>query len=132
MNAKRLMIIMLIAIFGLVCAAPSSWAGSPQQHRIEGIAIGIGALILGKAILDAAHGDHYPEVTVAAHYQARPAHYKTGGPRKTQRVWVPAQYKRAWTPGHYSHRGLWVPGHWKQIVIQPGHWVNQSVPMRRY
>ena len=33
----------------------------------------------------------------------------------------PLAYKKVWNPGHYDHKGRWVPGRWIKIKIHPGH-----------
>ena len=52
MKTKRLLTLCLVAIIGIAFSATASWAGSAQKHRLEGAVIGIGALLLTKAIID--------------------------------------------------------------------------------
>jgi hypothetical protein len=132
MKTKRLLIILIIALFSLAVTTPSAWAGSAQQHRIEGIAIGIGALIIGKAILDAHNGNHSVGAHVADYQDDRPLHRRPYPRFQTQRVWVAPNYKKVWKRGHYNPRGRWVPGHWTRIEITPGHWTRQRVRTRHY
>jgi hypothetical protein len=126
MNPKRFLILLCTALFSLAVVAPNGWAGSPQQHRLEGIAIGIGALILGKALVDAHQNGHF-EARVAAYQTDYPEHHRPRGHWESRRVWVPAKYKKAWNPGHHNRHGRWVPGQWRRTEIQPGHWINQRV-----
>jgi hypothetical protein len=127
MKTRRLLIILMIALFSLAVTTPSAWAGSVQQHRIEGIAIGIGALIIGKAILDAHSGNHSVGAHVTTYRENRPIHGRSHGRLQTQRVWVAPTYKKVWNRGHYNPRGRWVPGHWTRIEIAPGYWTRQQV-----
>lgn len=123
MNTKRFLTLFLIAIISIAFTASASWAGSAQKHRLEGAVIGIGALILTKAIIDHQR-DVYAAQTqpIAYEYHHRPAGYWD-----TQEEWVPGQYKKVWNPGHYNRRGQWVSGHWMQVEIEPGHWTQRRV-----
>ena len=127
MNGKRIISIILFASVAIAFAAPATWAGSPSQHRLEGAAIGIGALILTKAIID----HHRHEVAAVA-----PASHRYGNhrPRRApagyweiQKKWVPATYNRVWNPGHYNRRGRWIPGRWMNIEVEPGHWSKRRI-----
>jgi hypothetical protein len=40
-----------IAVVSLCLASTPTWAGSKQQHRWEGVAIGVGAVIAGSALI---------------------------------------------------------------------------------
>jgi hypothetical protein len=42
-------------------------------------------------------------------------------------MWVPAEYKKVWNPGHYNRRGKWRPGRWINIEVEPGHWSERRV-----
>jgi hypothetical protein len=127
MSIKRFLIICLAALFTLIVAAPSSWARSPGQYRLEGAVIGIGALILGKAILDAQDGGHHVEAHVAAYGTSRPNHYRAAGHWETRRIWVPSSYEKVWKPGYRGRHGRWIPGRWERIESHPGHWSRQRV-----
>ena len=52
MNKKRLTKILISAALSLLFAANTSWAGNVQRNRWEGVAIGIGAAILGNALIN--------------------------------------------------------------------------------
>jgi len=125
MNRKRILTVPIIGIITLAFSAPAAWAGSPGQHRLEGFAIGIGALILTKAIID----QHQYTAEVSArpveaytHHRPRPSGYWD-----IQKEWVAAEYKRVWNPGHYGRHGAWINGHWKRIEVSPGHWAKKRV-----
>ncbi len=127
MNTKRYLIIVAIALFSIVSIAPHSWAGSAAHHRIEGAVIGIGAVILGKALLDH-HRYHQPEVEAVAVYRHRPRrHHRPAGYWDTRKEWVPPIYEKVWNPGHYNRRSHWVPGHWTRIKTERGYWNTERV-----
>ncbi|QTA93707.1 hypothetical protein [Desulfonema magnum] len=137
------MFIAMIAIAVCVCLlTPPAWAGSKQRHRWEGVAIGIGAAILGSAIInnsqrdrsnatipvrkDKVYRDHYAPSPV---YDCpkRPRHPHRRGHWEIRKVWVPPTYKKVWNPGHYNRRGKWVRGKWIKIENEPGYWVEDRV-----
>ena len=123
MNTKRFLTLCFVAIITIAMTAPASWAGSAQRHRLEGAVIGIGALLLTKAIIDHSR-DAYaaPARPAAQPYYPQPAGYWD-----TQREWVPPTYKKVWNPGHYNVKGRWVPGRWIQIEVESGYWAERKV-----
>jgi len=123
MNTKRLLTLCLVAIISIAFTAPAAWAGSAQKHRLEGAVMGIGALILTKAIID--HSRYVDAVETRP--AARPYPYQPAGYWDTQREWIPARYHKVWNPGHYNRRGQWVSGHWMQVEIEPGYWTGKRV-----
>lgn len=134
MKLKKLLSIGLIVVFGVTVFTTGAYAGSKQRHRWEGVAIGIGAVILGKALID---GIHHSRASVYApparplpskhHYRERPA-----GHWETRREWVPPQYEKVWNPGHYDDYGRWVAGRWIQIEVEQGYWVEKDVWVPHY
>ena len=131
MKSKTILTMTLLAVFTIVAAIPSSsWAGSPQSHRWEGVAIGVGAAIIGSAILKNMQ-QGYPAVERAPqpaevhHYHHRPA--RPAGYWDVQKEWVPPVYERVWNPGHYDRHGRWVQGRWMQVESQPGYWSENRV-----
>jgi len=131
---KKLMI-SLIAI--LVCVSlltAPALAGAKQQHRWEGLAIGVGAALLGSALLNSHNNSHNNAVgNETASYETPvppPPRYCPPRPRghwEIRRIWVPPTFKRLWNPAHYDHRREWVPGGWIKIISDPGHWTQDRV-----
>lgn len=121
MNKKKIWIALVVGITCFFLIIPSSWAGDTQRHRWEGVALGIGAAILGHTLYTA-----YAKNTPApAYHQPRPLQPR--GHWEYQKVWVPPTYKKVWNPGHYNKKRQWVPGRYTQIVKEPGHWVKEKV-----
>jgi hypothetical protein len=131
MNKKKYMTISLIAFFTLFVFSAPALAGSPRQHRLEGVAIGVGAVILGSAIVTALNQSHNAPVPQQASVEYH-HHYKRPKPRpaghwEMRKDWVPPTYKKVWNPGHYNRHGHWVAGHWMRIEVEPGHWAKRKV-----
>ncbi|MEJ2155175.1 MAG: hypothetical protein P8X96_07550 [Desulfobacteraceae bacterium] len=127
MSGKRIISIILFVIVAIAFAAPASMAGTPAQHRLEGVAIGIGALILTKAIIDH-HRHEIAAVTPAAQrYDRHPHRRGPSGCWKIHKEWVPATYERVWNPGHYNRGGRWIPGRWIEVEAEPAHWSKRRV-----
>jgi hypothetical protein len=131
MNTRKIIAVICAAVLGTVIAVSPSWAGSKQRHRWEGVAIGIGAAILGKAILDTYHhnyhatGPHAGPAIVEHHYHQAPP--EPAGYWETRKEWIPPVYTKKWNPGHHNRHGHWVEGHWLRIEVQPGYWEYQKV-----
>ena len=131
MEKKSLFILVLLAVFTLVFLTPQVQAGPEERYRWEGIAIGVGAAIIGSAILQ----NHYQSQNheyVVYHKPARverPIHRyrQIPGHWEIQKEWVPTTYKRVWNPAHYDRYREWIEGHWMKIVDQPGYWVEKKV-----
>ncbi len=147
---KKGLIIILAVLFCVGVATPSAFAGSPQRHRWEGVAIGVGAAIVGSAILGNVLNPHTRVVHHTRprhHYRparihhrpavytrpARPVTYRPAPPPRScghwevQKVWVEPVYQRVWNPGHYDAHQNWVPGHYIKIEKQPGYWKEERV-----
>ncbi len=127
MNGKRIISIILFAAIAIPFVATAASAGTPAQHRLEGAAIGIGALILTKVIID--HHRHHEVAPAPATYRyfKHRARRAPAGYWKIEKRWVPAKYDRVWNPGHYNRRGRWIPGRWIDIKIEPGHWSKRRI-----
>jgi len=125
MKTKTVITVSLLAVFVSFTAIPSSaWAGSPRSHRMEGVAIGIGAAIIGTALISAyQHANQPAEV----HYYYHPEPPAPAGYWETQQEWVPPEYRKQWNPGHYDRRGRWTAGRWIQIETRPGYWMEKRV-----
>lgn len=121
----------LIVVAGVLCfslLASSVHAGKPKRNMCEGIAIGLGAAILGNALFN-----YHPPRPAApnAYYYPSPSPPPRYGHWGYRMVWVPPVHKRVWNPGHYSHRGRWIPGGWIRIMVRPGHWSKVRVWVSR-
>jgi hypothetical protein len=99
MKKKNLTIVLLAMVFTLLFISPSAWAGSPQQYRWEGVAIGAGAVILGGALINACI-------------------YPCPAPRVVYRHPCPSRYGYYQPPrhhrGHWKARKRWRPQHYKE------------------
>lgn len=126
---KKIMIMLIIMIFGLSLVAQSAFAGSKQRHRWQGVTIGVGAAILGHAILNSCNENPSCRKAPVYSHPCPPSHRY--GHWEVRSVWVAPKYKRVWNPGHYSRRGSWVSGQWQMIEKQPGYWQEQEVWVAR-
>ena len=133
MNAKKYSISLVVAIISIsLITSTNALAGSKQQHRWEGVAIGVGAAILGHAIYQAARSDsHAPDVSyVDPPVQRRPYHRvpkRDHGRWELRKTWVPPVYERVWNPGHYNRHGHWVRGAWINVKKADGYWHRERV-----
>lgn len=133
MKTKQLLLILLVALIGTAMVSSSALAGSKQKHRWEGVAIGVGAAILGHAIFQAHKADQSPQVVYVepAEPDGRYGHDHGPKPRhghwEWQKTWVPPTFEKVWNPGHYNHRGRWVPGHWIEVQTSDGYWTKERV-----
>ncbi|MBC2712770.1 MAG: hypothetical protein HGJ94_17805 [Desulfosarcina sp.] len=107
MKTKKLLISLIMVVFGITLVSSSAMAGSKQRHRWEGVAIGVGAAILGNAIYQAHRAEQRPQVVYVE-------------PEPTCR------YRR-----HYNRKGHWVPGHWIEVKTEDGHWTQERVWVAR-
>ncbi|RLC11179.1 MAG: hypothetical protein DRI57_19285 [Deltaproteobacteria bacterium] len=139
---KKVLVSLIAAVVCLSLLTTSIWAGSKQRRRWEGVAIGVGAAILGHAILkDYRHHHTNEKIGVDRHrgtYYAPPPpqrHRRVDCPPRPSRrghweirkVWAPPTYKKVRNPGHYNHRREWVPAKWIKIIEQEGHWIEKEV-----
>jgi hypothetical protein len=130
MKTKKVLIIMVIALCGIALVSSSALAGSKQRHRWEGVAIGVGAAILGHAIYQSHKAELQPQVVyVAPERIGRDNHGPNHryGHWEWQKIWVPPTYERIWNPGHYNRKGHWVSGHWMMVETTDGHWTQERV-----
>jgi len=68
---KNIWLILLVAFMVPVLMTQNAWAGSKQRHRWEGVAIGLGAVLLGNALCHAYDG-YYPPAYGANWYRPTP------------------------------------------------------------
>lgn len=137
---KKIFILSLSAIFLLSLAAPA-FAGDKQRHRWQGVAIGMGAAILGHTILERSRNQPPPQHVVVERYPCResysppqsycPPPRQARGYWETRRVWVEPQCERVWNPAHYNRYGEWVPGDWIMVQEEPGYWVEERIWVAR-
>ncbi|MCP4107191.1 MAG: hypothetical protein GY749_16895 [Desulfobacteraceae bacterium] len=133
---KKLSVYFIVFVLCFTLSATSALAGSKQRHRWEGVAIGVGAAILGHAIIKNQERQR-PEPVVAKeprYYPAPPPpsyhrkHYRNHrGHWEYKKVWVAPVYEKVWNPGHYNRHKKWVKGKWIRIEVEPGHWVKEKV-----
>ncbi|MBR9984641.1 MAG: hypothetical protein KFF68_01910 [Desulfosarcina sp.] len=71
MKKTKKWITAVVAVLSLGLTSTSVWAGSKQQHRWEGVAIGVGAAIVGSALINHhAYGYHSgPPVAFSFNYR---------------------------------------------------------------
>ncbi len=141
MKKNRFFIVLLVSLVSFGLVASPVWAGNVQRNRWEGVAIGAGAVILGKVLLD--HLQHPGYDNRVYHHQPPPPKYKRhklhrpkhkyyprarrSGHWEIRKVWVPPVYKEIWNPAHYGRRGHWVRGKWIEIEKRPGYWKKERV-----
>ncbi|MCP4148102.1 MAG: hypothetical protein GY757_10175, partial [bacterium] len=122
----------------LVFASSSAFAGSrsrsKQRHRWEGVAIGVGAAMLGSAILHDIHRRPVrPRVTYRPYCEPRPRYCpprrrtERRGHWESKKVWVPPILEKTWNPGHYDYDNNWIPGKWIRVEVEPGYWKYERV-----
>ena len=121
---KKITGLIMIWTIGLVFAAGPAFAGAKQHYRWEGVAIGLGAAILGHALYESAKNSSSEHVSVYS--RPCPPPYRQGH-WEVRRVWVTPVYQKVWNPGHYNGRGTWVPGQWQMIEKNAGYWQEQEI-----
>lgn len=132
MKSNKLLFSLIVAVIAIVMTSSSVLAGSKQRHRWEGVAIGVGAAILGHAIYQAHKVERQPQVVYVEpepnrHYRHRHPPRHPRGHWEWQKIWVPPTYEKVWNPGHYNRKGRWVPGHWIDVQTSAGHWTKERV-----
>lgn len=132
MKKKNLLFILLAIILCISFLVPPAWAGSKQRHRWEGVAIGVGAAILGSALFNSAYCASPRYSPPPRRYYAPPRycppprrHYSPGH-WETRNRWIPPRRSRIWHEGCYNRHGHWIPGYWEQRC-RPGFWKEKRV-----
>jgi len=140
---KLIILIAVVLCSGLI--STSVWAGSKQQHRWEGVAIGVGAVIVGSALINHhSYGYHNgPPVAFSFNhrtkhrYSARHHGYRKPHDGGHHNHWRPYdrghQYKghRQHEGRHgHQHRGKWQANDRRQHGDKMGR--NRSHPGKRY
>ena len=86
MEKENRWIIAVVAIAILSLGSTPSWAGSKQQYRWEGVAIGIGAAILGSALIHN-NGIHVSTPAQVVYYSGcRPRYHHADSRRHGKQV----------------------------------------------
>jgi hypothetical protein len=132
MKSNKLLFSIVVALIAIVLTSSSVLAGSKQRHRWEGVAIGVGAAILGHAIYQTHKVERQPQVVYVQpepnrHYRHRHPPRHPRGHWEWQKIWVPPTYEKVWNPGHYNRKGRWVPGHWIEVQTSAGCWTKERV-----
>ena len=132
MKTNKLLISLVATLIAVTLIATPALAGSKQQHRWEGVAIGVGAAILGHAIYHAHKGASHPQVVYQAPEPAPRYHHRypfkhRRGHWEWKKTWVAPTYEKIWNPGHYNRRGRWIPGHWIDVQTSDGYWKKERV-----
>ena len=116
--------------------AGPAWAGNEQRNRWEGVAIGLGAAILGSAFLNQQNissqpsGSYYPRSRKNHHRQYdrhRSQAPVARGYWEIRKVWVAPVYEKVWNPGHYNRKGRWMEARWIRVERSAGYWEKQRV-----
>ena len=143
---KKTVTLMIIMIFLLSLSASSAFAGSKQRYRWQGVAMGVGAAILGNALINNSRNDSYrdqsyrgsscPERVVVVDRSAydrscEPAygrgHHRDQGRWEIRKIWVAPVCESVWNPGHYNRHNHWVSGRYITIETAPGYWQEERV-----
>jgi hypothetical protein len=130
MKKKMLLISLVIVLFEIALVSSTALAGSKQRHRWEGVAIGVGAAILGHAIYQTHKAEQQPQVVYVEPERTYRHNHGTNnhhGHWEWQKTWVPPTYEKIWNPGHYNRKGHWVSGHWMEVETGDGHWTQERV-----
>ncbi len=136
MKTKHLLISLIVTLIAATLIASPAMAGSKQRHRWEGVAIGVGAAILGHAIYQAHKESSHPRVVYVEpepepqYHPRRPFKHRRGHWEWTK-TWVPPTFDKVWNPGHYNRRGRWIPGHWIEVQTSEGYWKKERIWIAR-
>ena len=127
MKKNNLLFILFISVLCISFLASPVWAGSKQRHRWEGVAIGMGAAILGGALLNGLSCAPAPRYRPPQpRYRPPQPRYHSPGHWETRKIWIHPEMKRIWHEGYYNRHGYWVPGHWERRH-RPGFWRERRV-----
>lgn len=118
MKQKKIWVVLIISAVGIALVGSTAWAGSPQRHRWEGVAIGLGAALIGSTLWHHHHPYHHPRPEPFYRHPAPPPCNNW----EVERVWIPPVYDSVWIPGHCNRWGEWMPGRWEKRVRIPGYW----------
>ncbi len=133
---KKLGIVFIGLFVSLTLVVPSAMAGSKQRHRWEGVAIGVGASVLGGALLGIPPVVAPSHGRVSVHVNTDRPRYKHARPRygKVDRHSRYDRYEgrrghgsscRTNCCGHWEVRKVWVPPVYER-VWNPGHFNRRN------
>ena len=74
MKKKKVFILMLATMLAFSFVATSAWAGPKQRYRWEGVAIGLGAAILGQALFNSCYYSQ-PAPAPVVYYSSPPVYF---------------------------------------------------------
>ena len=121
---KIIFIALMISIFGITI----SYAGSPQSYRWEGLALGLGAAIIGSHIFRGGMDDRDSEYHHGhrrygkKHRHWRHRQYRPGYGYVDNGCWT---YDRVYIPGKYIKE--YINGRWVTIEVTPDRWVEKRI-----
>jgi hypothetical protein len=127
---KKIIILSIAMIFLLSLSVPSALAGSKQRYRWQGVAIGLGAAILGNTIINSNQYDLPPERVVVIDRDIHHPRYSSQRHRgywEVRKIWVEPRCERVWNPAHYNEYHQWVNGRYITIETEPGYWAQERV-----
>ena len=127
---KKIIILSIAMIFFLSLSAPSVLAGSKQRHRWQGAIMGLGAAILGHAIVNSDRHDLSSERVVVFdrdRHNHPYSNYHNRGHWEVRQIWVEPTYQRVWNSAHYNKYNQWVSGQYITIEKDPGYWEKERV-----
>jgi hypothetical protein len=130
MQTKKSLTFLIVGPIAFFLMSSSAVADSKQRHRWEGVAIGLGAAILGHTIYLAHQNAPQPQAIAVAppHHRHRPHLRKhRHGHWEWRKTWVPPSFEKVWNPGHYNRKGRWVPGRWVELKTSEGHWHRERI-----
>ncbi len=124
---KKMIAMTLVTGMLLAVSVVPGHAGSREQHLVEGIIIGTGAVIIGTAIAHEIRGNGGAcVVKQRRQYRHRNRHQnrdrRHGRVERVERVWVEPIYGVRWKSGHYNRRGFWVQGRHEKVIVRDGFW----------
>jgi len=127
---KKIIILFIAMIFFLSLSVSSASAGSKQRHRWQGVAIGLGAAILGHAIINNNQCDSSPERVVVIDRDTHRHRYSNchrRGHWEIRKTWVDSICRKVWNPAHYNQYNQWVSGQYIYIEREPGYWAKEQI-----
>jgi hypothetical protein len=116
-------ILIVVTILIPLLVTDSAWAGSKQRHRWEGIAIGLGAVLVGNALAQACGGYDQPAYAgccrptyshvpppVTVYPQTRVIYYHRETVREIREVRPHGHRAKPW---RWDKHGRWHRRHWR-------------------